>query len=433
MAVFPPTNLQTLVPALKSGELSLSQYLHQLEPYFEAENARVHAFLPEADRFARLRAAAKDLEARYPTPAERPPLYGVLFGVKDIFHVEGFPTRAGSTLPPEELTGPQAEVVSQLKAAGAVVLGKTVTTEFAYYGPGPTVNPHNPAHTPGGSSSGSAAAVAAQLCGLTLGSQTIGSTVRPAAFCGVVGFKPTYGRASLAGVIPVSVTLDHVGFFTRTVASVALVAEVVLADWQGLPSLAAADLPRLGVPTGPYLAHLSLEGASHFQATQEKLKQAGFTIEAVEVLPNFETLAEGHRRLMAYEAAQTHETWFAEYGDRYHAKTKALIEMGHSVSADEAAEYRAGQETARRHLRQAMTAHGVSLWLAPPAIGPAPKGLDSTGDPIMNLPWTYTGWPALNLPSGLSDNGLPLGLQVTAEGGQDEFLLAWAGRLASVL
>ncbi len=142
----------------------------------------------------------------------RPPLFGIPIGIKDIFHVNGFSTHAGSRLPPKQLMGEEAKCVSDLKKAGALILGKTVTTEFAYFEPGPTMNPHNPNHTPGGSSSGSAAAVAAGLCPLALGSQTIGSIIRPASFCGVVGYKPSYDRISRDGVIPVSPSLDHIGF-----------------------------------------------------------------------------------------------------------------------------------------------------------------------------------------------------------------------------
>ena len=188
--------LTQLITGLRAGELSISDYVDHLEARFQEVEPLIEAFVPEPDRFARLRRDAATLLERYPAPESRPPLFGIAVGVKDIFHVKGFTTRAGSQVSPELLQGPEAAVVTALRNAGALILGKTVTTEFAYFAPGPTRNPHNPAHTPGGSSSGSAAAVAAGLCPLALGTQTIGSIIRPASFCGVVGYKPSYDRVS---------------------------------------------------------------------------------------------------------------------------------------------------------------------------------------------------------------------------------------------
>jgi len=229
----------------------------------------VRAFLPEEGRFERLRREEEALQVRWPNRTDpsdpsdpsdskhRPPLFGVPVGVKDIFHVEGFPTGGGSRLPPEALRGPEAACVKTLKEAGALILGKTVSTEFAYFAPGPTRNPWNPEHTPGGSSSGSAAAVGAGLCSLALGTQTIGSILRPAAFCGVVGFKPSYERISRDGVIPLAPSLDHVGFFTPDVAGAERAAAVLCRDWR--PAKPGRK-PRLGVPEGPYLERASGEG-----------------------------------------------------------------------------------------------------------------------------------------------------------------------------
>jgi len=214
---------------------ALLSSLDQLEARFGARESSVLAFVPEEARFERLRREARILLDRYPQPESRPPLFGVCVGVKDIFHVDGFITRAGSRLPPEILQGAEAESVTQLKAAGALIVGKTVTTEFAYFAPGPTRNPHNAEHTPGGSSSGSAAAVAAGLCSIALGTQTIGSTGRPASFCGVAGYKPSRERISRAGVIPLSPSLDHVGVFAANAADVTQVARLLCRDWRPRP------------------------------------------------------------------------------------------------------------------------------------------------------------------------------------------------------
>ncbi|MCB0192722.1 MAG: amidase [Anaerolineae bacterium] len=425
------TQLAPLAEQLRSGTLNLMDYLAQLEAYFETENERVQAFLPETNRFARLRQEASVLEAQFPNPADRPVLYGIPMGIKDIFHVDGFETRAGSQLPPQVLAGPQAESVSQLQRMGALILGKTVTTEFAYFGPGPTRNPHNIKHTPGGSSSGSAAAVGAHLSPLTLGTQTIGSIVRPASFCGVVGFKPSSGRISTAGVIPLSPTLDHIGIFTQDVAGATLAASVLCSDWQTDDSPSVH--PTLGIPDGPYLEQASSEGLVHFQQTVSKLEQAGYTVKTVAAMPDFHDIYVAHNALMAAETTSVHHDWFAEFGDLYHPKTIDLLERGKKITLDQIEAARLGREYLRQNLEVLMDKHNLDLWISPAAVGTAPAGLESTGDPIMNLPWTYAGVPAINLPSGLGENGLPLGLQLAGRDQGDEQLLAWAESIASVL
>src|SRR3972149_2199567 len=188
----------------------VQERIDQFEELYKIKEPRIHAFLPEAGRSARLQREAGALDRKLGKQAKHSPLFGLLLGVKDIFHADGFPTQAGSRLPTRALRGPKAASVTLLHKAGMLIAGKTVTTEFAYFSPGPTRNPHNTAYTPGGSSSGSAAAVAAGLVGLALGTQTIGSTTRPASYCGVVGFKPSLGRISTAGVIPLAKSLDHV-------------------------------------------------------------------------------------------------------------------------------------------------------------------------------------------------------------------------------
>lgn len=425
------TRLAPLAAALRAGRLSLQTYLEQLEAQFAAFEERVQAFLPEKERFERLRREAAELEARYPRPESRPPLYGVPVGVKDIFHVDGFLTRAGSRIPADLLAGPEARSVTQLKQAGALVLGKAVTTEFAYFAPGPTRNPHNPAHTPGGSSSGSAAAVGAGLCPLALGTQTIGSIVRPAAYCGVVGFKPSYGRISTEGVIPLSPSADHIGFFTQDVAGAALAASVLVQNWRDEAS--ATHRPVLGVPQGPYLQKASAEGLAHFEATQAKLARAGFEIRRVDAMADFEEIYVRHNRLVAAEAAMVHRDWFRDFSGLYHPKTIELIERGQLVAPEEVEAAQAGRTRLRQELAALMAEHGLSAWIAPPAPGPAPATLDSTGDPVMNLPWTHAGLPSVNLPAGLAKNGLPLGLQLVAGWQEDEKLLAWAGQIAEAL
>lgn len=411
--------------------MDLLNSLAELEARFAECEQQVQAFLPEAGRFARLRREARQLLDRYPDPQSRPALFGVLVGVKDIFHVAGFETRAGSRLPPGLFQGAEAASVSRLKAVGALVLGKTVTTEFAYFAPGPARNPHNPAHTPGGSSSGSAAAVAAGLCPLALGTQTIGSLIRPAAFCGVVGFKPTYGRISPAGVIPLSASLDHVGFFAPDVAGAQRAAPCLYQDWRvGTP---APHAPVLGIPTGDYLEHAGAEALAHFESACQRLISAGFIIRRVPAMPDFALLQERHNLIVAAEAARFHAAWFEQYAPLYAARTAQLVRRGQAVSAGELADALAGRDRLRSELDELMDAHSIDLWISPAAPGPAPHGLESTGDPVMNLPWTHAGLPAINLPSSLNGAGLPMGLQVAGRWYADEHLLSWAGVLERAL
>jgi Asp-tRNA(Asn)/Glu-tRNA(Gln) amidotransferase A subunit family amidase len=354
-------------------------------------------------------------------------------GVKDIFHVDGFVTRAGSEVPAELLQGTEAESVRRLKAAGALIMGKTVTTEFAYFAPGPTRNPHNLAHTPGGSSSGSAAAVAVGLCPLALGTQTVGSVTRPAAFCGVVGYKPSYERISRAGVIPLSPSVDHIGVFARAVAEAALAAAALVKRWNTAAAASQPTRARLGVPAGDYLQHSSAKGRAHFRATCDRLAAAGFEIRSVVAMPDFDAIYARHNLLVAAETAQVHAQWFAQYGESYQPKTADLIQRGQTVSRADLAAALDGREQLRAELTELMEANQIDVWISPSAPGVAPQGLDSTGDPVMNLPWTHSGLPTIGLPSGVAAGGLPFGLQLAVRFGADEMLFAWAAEIEKAL
>lgn len=410
-------------------EKSLLNHLSYTAERFQESESSVHAFIPEDNRFERLRQEAKALLAQT-SQSELPlPLFGIPVGIKDIFHVEGFVTRAGSRLPPEILQGPEAESVTQLKKAGALILGKTVTTEFAYFGPGPTRNPYNLEHTPGGSSSGSAAAISANLCWLALGTQTIGSIIRPASFCSVIGYKPSYDRISRAGVIPLAPSLDHVGIFTTDVEDAWLAASILCRDWRPDDIFKRTkDLPGpvLGIPEGPYLQRASPEMLAHFRAVCQFLSEAGYTVKTVNTMPDFDFIRERHYLITAAEAARVHQNWYPRFRELYHPKTIELLERGRTISDEALADALVGPEKLRSEFTQLMDEQGLDLWVSPSAPGPAPKGLDSTGDPVMNLPWTHSGLPVVNLPSGFNAEGLPLGLQLTGRWYVDENLLAWA-------
>ncbi|MFD3512133.1 amidase [Streptomyces sp. NPDC058657] len=382
-----------------------------------------------ADRDAALRAFVTLADPpEIPAPG---PLSGIAVGVKDIVRVDGLPTGGGSALPPRALAGPQATVVSRLLAAGAYVAGKTVTAEFAILAPGPTRNPHHRDHTPGGSSSGSAAAVAAGMVPLAVGTQTVGSMIRPAAYCGVVGFKPSFGRIPVDGVIPNAPSFDTLGLYAREVAGVGPAAAVVCDAWQPLPG--PPGRPVLAVPEGPYLAQTEAAALASFEARVESLRAAGYEVRRVPVMAGFEEIRRQLFTMNRYEVVRSHEPWFEEYGHLYRPETIAVLREGASIDRAAYAAARARREVFRQQLAEAMDGAGVDLWITPAATGPAPAGLTTTGSAVMSLPWSNAGLPSVSLPAGRAGNGLPLGVQCVAAAGADEQLLAWAGELEAVL
>jgi Asp-tRNA(Asn)/Glu-tRNA(Gln) amidotransferase A subunit family amidase len=422
-------SLRERADSLQRGDVTVGEYVTERFERIAAVESDVRAWVDGPKPREWVQAEATALAERYPDLKNRPPLYGIPVGVKDIFHVDGLPTRAGSNLPPGELVGRQAPVVTRLRAAGALVLGKTVTTEFAHADPGPTRNPHDLSHTPGGSSSGSAAAVAAGMCPLALGTQTIGSIVRPATFCGVVGLKPSFGRVPTAGVVPVSESADHVGLFTRTLDGMALAAPVCVDDWH---ETHVDGRPVVGVPDGTYLDQTGDAGRAHFEESVATLDAAGFEIRRVDTFPDIDAINARHERLVAAEAAIAHDEWFERYRERYSDPTAELIETGQAVTAAELAGGRQGRQSLRDRLHAAMDDHGIDVWLSPGALGPAPAGIESTGDPVMNLPWTHAGVPTVAVPTGRID-GLPFGLQCAGRFGADERVLGWARIIADEL
>lgn len=330
--------------------------------------------------------------------------------------MDGLPTTAGSALPPEELAGPEAAAVSLLKRAGAVVLGKTVTTEFAYFEPGPTRNPRDPSRTPGGSSSGSAAAVAAGYCPVALGTQTIGSIIRPAAYCGVVGYKPTYGRISTQGIVPLAESFDTVGLLAGDVAWVARTAAVLCASWREIGE--APKRPPLTVPDGPLLDRVEPVAREAFEWQIQRVRHAGYEIRRTKAFAKLDEIERAHKRLMFAEMARVHADWFARYEALYRPRTAAAIREGMDVPLDEQHALRAS----RLWLRSALAGR---VWACPAATGAPPAGLESTGDPIMNLPWTNAGLPAVTIPME------GFGLQIVGEWMRDEELLTLAATLAA--
>lgn len=416
--------LSRAVTELQTGTTTPQEYLSELRERFDRIEPEIESFVAEEDRWDRIDAERERIEERDDRRPVRPPLYGVPVGVKDIFHADGMPTRAGSDVPPDALTGPEASAVTALREAGAIVFGKTVTAEFAYFEPGPTRNPHDRTRTPGGSSSGSAAAVAAGLIPLAIGTQTIGSVNRPAAFCGVVGVKPSFDRIPTGGVIPAAPSVDHVGFFTQDVSGAAIAAAVLYDEWRsGIEP--PRDVPVVGAVTGPYLQQATDVGRRQFERQLDRLEAAGFDVRRLDPFDDIEAINRRHEALVAAEMALSHDEWYPEYGDRYAAATRKQIETGRSIDAGTLADARAGRGRLRAALEERMDDAGVDVLVSPAAPGPAPTGIDSTGDPIMNLPWTHAGMPSVTVPASRTDDGLPIGLQCVAPYGHDEWLLEW--------
>ncbi len=429
---------------LTATEISTRIRAGQLSPIAltEALLARLDALDPEVkawvsvDRTGALE-AARQRAAEAAAGQLAGPLHGVPVGIKDIFHVAGMLTTAGAGVFAHERPSEDATSVARLRRAGAIILGKTKTTEFAFLDPADTCNPWNPAHTPGGSSSGSAAAVAARMIPLALGSQTVGSTLRPAAYCGVVGLKPTHGRISCRGVIPLAWSLDHVGIFCRSVADAALVLGVLAGHDPGDPLSArepAADYvgalskaerpPRVGLARQFLLERASAEIAAHLEATAQSLGRAGASVEEIKLPPSFSGIHEAGTRVMQVEAAAFHAERFSVHAARYRPKIRALIEGALRLSA---VEYAAAQQH-RWRFRAEMgpVFEHVDALLMPVAGTPAPRGLDSTGDPWFCAPWSFAGLPAISLPSGLAQDGLPLAIQLVSGAFDEARLLAVA-------
>ena len=427
--------LAAAIADLRYREPTPEQYTDRCLDRFSDVESDVHAFVSEADRTGRIEQRLQAIESRASVGRpwdDRPALYGVPVGVKDIFHVDGLETRAGSSLPPDVLAGSQGSAIDALGNAGAIVFGKTVTAEFAHFSPGPTRNPHDLDRTPGGSSSGSAAAVAAGVVPLALGTQTIGSVNRPAAFCGVVGFKPSYGRTPTDGVIPAAPSVDHVGTFTQDIAGARAAAAVLCSGWRS-ESVPQRKRPTIGVPTGPYIEQAEAVGQAAFAEHVDRLETAGFEVTQLEIFPEIEAVNRRHERLVAAEMAMGHERWYRAYGDRYAEETAAVIEEGRSIDAGELAQAREGRVALRERVCDRMAEADIDVIVSPAAPGPAPDGIETTGDPIMSLPWTHGGLPTVSIPASQTAEGLPIGLACSARFGDDERLLRWCEPITAAL
>jgi Asp-tRNA(Asn)/Glu-tRNA(Gln) amidotransferase A subunit family amidase len=416
---FPAGALAT-VRRLRSGALAPDALVADCLARIEAEDPRLGAF--EHVDPGRALAEARRIGALRP----RPLLAGLPLAVKDVYDTAGLRTERGSEAFRGRRPGADAAVVARLRAAGAVILGKTVTTELAFYRPGRTVNPHDAARTPGGSSSGSAAAVAAGLVPAALGTQTAGSIVRPASFCGVVGFKPTFGAVPLDGVSPFAPSLDTFGLFVRDVEALPLLLE---AAGVRAPALPLRGPPRLGLcRTGQWpLAEPSTRAL--VEGVAQALARAGAVVEELELGPGLDGLADAQRTIMAAEAART----LREIRDA-HAPllSRVLLDFlaeGERVAPEREAAARALADRGRAGLAGVFSR--VDALLTPAAPGEAPLGLASTGDPAFSRIWTLLGTPCASLPLARGPAGMPVGVQVVGAPGADGALAAACAWIAA--
>lgn len=426
---------------LRTRQLSPVDLVRSCLQRIDQLESRVHAWVT-VDRDGAL-AVARRCEEEIQRGQYRGPLHGIPIGIKDIFYTAGLKTTAGSPIYADFVPDHDAGAVRRLREAGAIILGKAQTTEFAALAPSPTHNPWNLDHTPGGSSSGSAAAVAVAMCPGALGSQTYGSTIRPAAYCGCVGLKPTYGRISASGIFALAWSLDHVGLFARTVSDITLLLQSLAGDDPHDPACEPVPVPdytqalrdsappRLGLVRDFFLEKAEEETRKHVEAVAERFARAGARIVEVRLPESFAGEIDAHFAVLQAETAVSHRERYARHQNRYSPQMQDLIEKGQRVSMGQYVEIRRHQQRFRHDMNA--LCRTVDALLTPSTPAPAPRGLNSTGDPSFNGPASFSGIPSLGLPSGVSANGLPLGVQLMSGAFTEERLLATAGWCEAVL
>ncbi|WGF89451.1 amidase [Marinivivus vitaminiproducens] len=406
--------------AIRSGELRSVDLVRSCLERIAERDPNVHAWAAlDAER------ALDEARQRDAEPATGP-LHGVPVGVKDVFATAQLPTGCGSPIYAGDRPGADAASVALLRAAGAIVLGKTVTTEFASRHPGPTAHPLDPAHSPGGSSSGSAAAVADRQVPFALGTQTAGSVIRPAAYCGVVGYKPSRHLIPRAGVKQTSETLDTVGVFAREVGDAAL-AVAVMSGRPALAEIAALEVePRFALCRSEAWPGIEPEGAAGFDAVARRLRQLG--VLDGERAVGHTGLLDVQNAIMTYEIARSLAFERLCHADRLSAELTRLLAEGDAVDVASYDEALARRDEARAGLADLLD--DGTLLIAPSAPGMAPKGLSWTGDPMFNRIWTLLGVPCVTVPAPLTGTRLPLGIQIVGREGDDARVLAAADWLA---
>jgi Asp-tRNA(Asn)/Glu-tRNA(Gln) amidotransferase A subunit family amidase len=353
--------------------------------------------------------------------APRSALHGVPVGIKDVIDTADMPTEYNSPIYRGHQPKWDAACVALLRRAGCVILGKTATTEFANNHPAPTRNPHNLAHTPGGSSSGSAAAVADRMVPLALGTQTGGSVIRPGAYCGVAACKPSFGSINRAGLKFVSESLDTIGVFARSVDELAPLLQVLTGR---SPSEPASAKPRIGLCRTPRWSEADGETHANVERAAQALSKAGARVSDFDLPKGSEALFDRHAAVMGYESARALAWEYTQFPEQISANLRPRLEAGWHVSRKDYDEVRGITRSCRRQLADAL--REFDFLLTPSAASAAPASLASTGSPVFNRAWTLFGVPCVTLPFGAAANGLPLGVQLVGAFDQDMALLEWA-------
>jgi Asp-tRNA(Asn)/Glu-tRNA(Gln) amidotransferase A subunit family amidase len=399
------TTLHQAAAALREGRTTPIDLVEQCFSQMDAYEKTVRAWVLIDRDLVRREAEARWAELR--AGIRRSELHGIPIGIKDIIDVYDWPTACGSKQWAQAIPRHDAEIVRRLRAAGAILLGKTVTTAYASFDPPPTRNPWNLAHTPGGSSSGSAAAPATLMCFGAIGSQTGGSITRPASYCGVAGCKPTYGLVPLDGIMPLAHSMDHPGPMARCVKDLEIMLNVIR---NPPPMRYGSDVelpPRLAVTRGLFeeLAEPAMQEA--FAASIETLRKAGAAIEEVVLPAEFGDVLRQHRIVMAVEAAQFHRTRLERHPEEYPPNIRKLLDEGIRCPAHDYAEAKAQQQRLSSLVRSLLD---DMVLVVPATTGPAPTA-ETTGNPAFNSPWSFTGLPVISFPVAFAPNGLPLAIQ----------------------
>lgn len=406
----------------------------------EAREPTLHAWAHIDAEHALAQAKAADEARASGEPCG--PLHGVPVALKDIFDTADMPTEFGTPVFDGRMPERDSAAAERLREAGAVILGKAVTAELATFTPGPTANPHDETRTPGGSSSGSAAAVAANMAPLALGSQTVGSTIRPASFCGVVGYKPTYGRISRRGMLPLSSTFDTVGLFARSLGDIALLFDALDRFDADDPAMrlraplhlseTVSEAPPVP-PTVAFVKTAAWEKADPATAAgfDELVEALGDRCDTVDLPEPFANVAELHNTVLTAEMAKSVGALCDEPGEHPSARFRSMIEEGRTVSAVDYLAAREQREVLNAGLDEVFARYDAII--TPAAPGEAPKGLEATGDPAFCTLWTFCGTPALSLPMLVGENGLPVGVQIVGQRGHDRRLMRNANWLTGQL
>jgi Asp-tRNA(Asn)/Glu-tRNA(Gln) amidotransferase A subunit family amidase len=399
---------------LRSGAL-------RSEALVEAILDRIAARDPAIRAFAHFDADAVRAQCRHAAPG---PLHALPIGVKDVLDTAGMPSQYGSPIWAGHHPKADSAPVAWARAAGGIVIGKTVTTEFATRKPGPTRNPANPAHTPGGSSSGSAAGVAAGFFPLAYGTQTAGSIIRPAAFCGIVGYKPTFGLINRNGMKIMADSLDTVGVMARSVADCALLASAVSARELGNPEAPLGRAPRIGLCRSPTWDKAQPETHALFDRVIKATANAGGELRDCELPAAFHALIDAHPIVMNSESARALGWELAHHADAISPDLRERLQFGLDQSSEARRHAIAVFETTRHAFPDALGENDILI--TPSAPGEAPEGIGWTGDPAFNFIWTSLHVPCVTVPAGTGPNGLPLGIQIVGRRHDDEAVLAWA-------